>query len=541
MTRLSKAMIIFILISAAIPAVCQDDFERMDCVPIREMFEYDRNLPFNVEKTVKRESALTTTYEIYFDSAHNQRVPAVLTVPKTGGPHPVIIFMHGHGMKKDMGEMGDMLLGQKKYAMFGIDVEYRNERKREGHDILSQYVYSSRDAFIQTVIDNMRGIDYLETLDEIDPDRIGMMGLSMGTFIGSVVFSLDKRIRVAAFGVGGANWKKVGEKSFFGPLYQLKSSGRSIEEIFGAFSVVDPLNFAWDTKGRPKIMINGRLDELVPAEAAVALYQGFAEPKHIIWFDGGHVPSMDIIMDLVYEMFDFFNDNLKPKRFHRVPPGEDTAPLIKDLRISPAKVRQNETVDISVRAKDRENNIFFVKAYFDCGNDSALLYDDGKTGGDEEKHDLLYTGRHRIFEKAALGKSTVHVTAVDRWGETSEELTAEIEVLPIQYPEDANPPAITKTVVPEKLRIGDKVHFEVHAEDPDGDLTQILVTVDELGLTLAMPPGADGSITQDFNIPDDLIPTGKYHFTFQAKDATKMYSEKVRLSTEILPREEAGE
>lgn len=521
---------------ACVAAAEDAAFQRMDALPLSEVFGYDKNLPFNIEKTLLRETNVSTTYSIYYDSAHDERVPAQLTIPKGEGPFPVIIFMHGHGMKKDLGEMGDILLGQKKYAMFSIDVKYRNERSRPGHDILSQYVYSSRDAFIQTIIDNMRGIDYLETLPEIDSNRIGVMGLSMGTFIGSALFSRDDRIRVAAFGVGGGNWRKVGEKSFFGPLYALKQSGRSIDEIFSAFSVVDPLNHVYLTKGRPVLMVNGRLDELVPAEAAVALYEGFQEPKRLMWFDGGHVPSMDTIMELVNDMFDYFNAYLKPEKYHRVSEAENTPPTISNVQLDVTTVAQNERIEIKVNADDAEKNIIFVKAQFDCGDDMAILYDDGKTSGDETKRDGIYTGRHRLYEKATLGKSLVHVVAVDRWGATSEELTAEIDVTPIVYPEGAHAPVITEVIMPEKARIGEKVHFEVHTDDADGDLVQVLVNIKEIGLTLAVPPGAGGVMSQDFSIPD-LIPTGVYHFTFTAKDKTKMYSEVVEKVSEILPAE----
>lgn len=535
----SKAILILVvLISVIVAARASAEFERIESIPLRTLFAYDKNLPFNAEKTVLRESASTITYNIYYDSSHEERVPAVLTVPKKPGPHPVIIFSHGHGMKRDLGPMADVFIGQKGYALFGIDAEYRNERKREGHDILSPYLYSSRDAFIQTVVDTMRGIDYLETLEEIDTSRIGLMGLSMGAYIGSVVFSLDHRIRTAALGVGGADWLKVSEKSMFGPLYQLKQSGRPIEELYDAFSVIDPLNHVWDTKGRPVFMVNGRLDELVPPEAGKALYHGLAEPKHIVWFDGGHVPSMDTIMELVNDMLAWFRKYLRPPKYHRVTEEENVSPAISDLKIlSEGEICQNEKVSLSAGAADENKNIIFVKAFFDCCDDTAILYDNGKSGGDRVKGDGVYTGRHTIYEKATLGKSLVRVTAVDRWGAVSEELSAEIDVKPIKYPEGARPPAITEIILPETTRIGEKVHFEVHAEDPDRNLHQILISIEEIGLTLSLPPDSSGAVIQDFSLPD-MIPPGIYHFTFQAKDKTKMYSDKAEKAAEILP---AGE
>ena len=525
-----------ILLNSSIIATAFE-YKRIDTVPLKTLFAYDKNLPFNVEKKVLRETATTITYSIYYDSSHEERVPAVLTVPKRKGPHPVIIFCHGYGMKKDLGPMADTIIGQKGFAIFGIDTKYRNEREREGRDILSPYIYTSRDAFIQTVVDNMRGIDYLETLPEIDTSRIGIMGLSMGSYIGTILFSLDHRIQTATFGVGGADWTKVSEKSMFGPFYQLRQSGRSVDELLNAFATVDPINYVWDTKGRPVLMVNGRLDELVPPEAAKALFKGLAEPKHIIWFDGGHVPSIATIMNLVNEMLEWFKKYLNPEKYQIVAEKENVPPTISDLKIlSTGEIRQNEKISLSVRADDVNKNIIFVKAFFDCGDDEVLLYDDGKSGGDTVKGDGIYTGRHTMYEKAALGKSLIHVTAVDGWGAVSSELTAEIDVKPIQYPAGAHPPAITDVIAPESAHIGDKIHFEIHAQDPDKDLDQILISIIEIGLTLSMPPDSSGAVIQDFSLPD-MVPPGTYHIKAQAKDKTKMYSEAVEKTLEVLPSE----
>ncbi|MEW6201396.1 MAG: hypothetical protein AB1546_05440, partial [bacterium] len=79
--------------------------------------------------------------------------------------------------------------------------------------------------------------------------------------------------------------------------------------------------------------------------------------------------------------------------------------------------------------------------------------------------------------------------------------------------------------------------FEVQATDPDRDLQQILINIQEIGITVSMLPDSQGIVEGGFSLPDDLVPAGTYHFTVQAKDRTKMYSEIVEKKVELLKAE----
>jgi hypothetical protein len=63
------------------------------------------------------------------------------------------------------------------------DVAYRTERA--GRSVMGKLVF-----------DTMRGIDFLETLDWIDPDRIGVAGNSLGGAVASWLFALESRLRI---------------------------------------------------------------------------------------------------------------------------------------------------------------------------------------------------------------------------------------------------------------------------------------------------------------------------------------------------------
>jgi dipeptidyl aminopeptidase/acylaminoacyl peptidase len=50
-----------------------------------------------------------------------------------------------------------------------------------------------------------RGLDFLETLDFIDRERIGYAGGSMGGIIGAIFIGVEPRVKAAVLAVGGGN------------------------------------------------------------------------------------------------------------------------------------------------------------------------------------------------------------------------------------------------------------------------------------------------------------------------------------------------
>jgi len=57
----------------------------------------------------------------------------------------------------------------------------------------------------EDVMDVLEGIDWLAGRPFVDHDRIGIVGISMGAVIGSVVSGLDSRIRAGVFILGGGD------------------------------------------------------------------------------------------------------------------------------------------------------------------------------------------------------------------------------------------------------------------------------------------------------------------------------------------------
>jgi len=147
------------------------------------------------------------------------RMPAYLLIPKNrNGRVPAVICMYGTtaGAGKDttVGLSGRKpgMLPERNYA-FAIDmveagfVAFAGDYLRDGERIKPGRVpYDTTDFYKQfpdwSIVgkdawDNSRVVDYLETLDFVDPQKIGMMGHSYGGHSTIFATALEPRIKVA--------------------------------------------------------------------------------------------------------------------------------------------------------------------------------------------------------------------------------------------------------------------------------------------------------------------------------------------------------
>lgn len=146
-----------------------------------------------------------TLYKVSYRSAREQRVPAYLAIPKKkkNKKLPVIVLMHGWnlfwGKNEDWIQQLIPMLTAQGYAVLAPDHFLFGERKVEGgfdsHD--NWGTYYCRDWMGQSIVDLRRGIDYLLTRSDIDPEKIGVVGGSLGGWIGSILVAVESRIKTA--------------------------------------------------------------------------------------------------------------------------------------------------------------------------------------------------------------------------------------------------------------------------------------------------------------------------------------------------------
>lgn len=274
-------------------------------------YQYDKKLPLNAKEEKVKETEDYIQYHIIYESIHDKEVTALLTLPKkVKPPYPTILWQHGAGDSK---EVDYILLGTEKMIEFGfavlsIDSEYHGERKvdKEGKNLISEiadnpaliteipnYICTFRDMFIQTVVDLRRAIDYLEERGDIDQEKIGYVGASMGAIMGVVLAGIDNRVKGVISIVGGGGFLET---------YPLV---KAFPQALALLPLADPIYYVDRISPRPLLMINGLKDSIVPEKTAEALFNAAKEPKEIFWFESGHqdIPQ-DEAMRICKEWFE---------------------------------------------------------------------------------------------------------------------------------------------------------------------------------------------------------------------------------------------
>ena len=151
-----------------------------------------------------------TIHKVIYHSREDAPIPAYLSIPKSAtGKMPAVLCIHGHvpGGKEsvisgdgqfgapygcDLAEQGVVTLcpdnagmGERAHPSGGCDFLWRRLNYL-GYDLTGYRVY-----------DLMRGVDYLQSLPEVDENRIGIAGLSGGCWLGIVHAALDERVQAA--------------------------------------------------------------------------------------------------------------------------------------------------------------------------------------------------------------------------------------------------------------------------------------------------------------------------------------------------------
>ena len=169
----------------------------------------------SAERLPEREGLVQWHFTFAADAS--QRVTGLLVKQSSlKTQQPVLIVLHGTGGNKEGQTPLLKELAMKGFTAVAIDGRYHGERVTKGarsaeyvNAILRTWRTGEEHPFLyDTVWDLMRLIDYLETREDVDRDRIGMIGFSKGGMETYLAAAVDPRIAVAVpcIGVQSFRW-----------------------------------------------------------------------------------------------------------------------------------------------------------------------------------------------------------------------------------------------------------------------------------------------------------------------------------------------
>jgi serine/threonine protein kinase/dienelactone hydrolase len=222
----------------------------------KNQFSYDKT-DLNAEVESKDDSAEDWVQEkITFDAAYeNERMILCLFLPKNASPpYQTIIYFPGSGSvyknsSENIAEVGEFKANLAFLIKNGRAVAYpiykgtfeRGDPKTAPiHSGDNSHLYTQY--LIKLVQDLKRSIDYLETREDIDTEKLAYFGFSWGGQYGAIIPAVEERLKISIIKVGGM-W----------------GEGRP---------EVNEINYVTRVK-IPTLMLNGEYDMTFPFETTV--------------------------------------------------------------------------------------------------------------------------------------------------------------------------------------------------------------------------------------------------------------------------------
>ncbi len=141
----------------------------------------------------------------------------------------------------------------------------------------------------QAVIDVRRTARWIESQPQVDKNRIGLCGTSLGGYIAALSGGVDGGFKKIALVLAGADMPTVlttNAREVKDIKEQLALMNLTGEKLLALLEPIEPLTFADRLKKSRILMINGSQDTIVPPACAEKLAK--ATGAEICWFNTGH-------------------------------------------------------------------------------------------------------------------------------------------------------------------------------------------------------------------------------------------------------------
>ena len=240
-------------------------------------------------------------------------VPAYLLIPDGKGPFPAVNVLHDHGAHLFIGKekvirplacedsvvindaeawvqnyegqyFGDYL-AQHGFVVFSSDAPLWGERgqkagpRRDKYDMIAgNMMMYGIDLSAYMTYDDLRATDYLASLPEVDPKRIGCTGWSMGAYRTWMLSALSDRIKAGA----AVCWMVTTDEQLT-LHYSRTENGGFANSLPGLRRWLDYPHIASIACPKPMLFINGSQDKLFPVAGA---QKAFAI-MHDVWKSQG--------------------------------------------------------------------------------------------------------------------------------------------------------------------------------------------------------------------------------------------------------------
>lgn len=245
----------------------------------RLTFGYDASAPLGyVDRgRINQPAYPIAIHDVSFHSG-NLQIDGFLLLPPGKGPRPAVIFVHGAG-----GDRRELLAQAAWLAARNVVTLTITEPSTSSPPAQTTteaaFVRQVRDEQVRDIVTVRRAVDVLQSLPEVDAQRIGYLGWSAGAKTGAFLAASDRRVKALVLLSAGA-----------APLAEFVANApptlqSSVRQILGS---VDPIHYIAAAKPGSVLLEDGTKDEVVPHSALLNIVHAAPSGTTVHWYKAQH-------------------------------------------------------------------------------------------------------------------------------------------------------------------------------------------------------------------------------------------------------------
>jgi 2,6-dihydroxypseudooxynicotine hydrolase len=252
-----------------------DDLDQMRAAHRRAVDCLDAALPY-LDPPGRR-------IEVAFEGSH---LVGILRLPHGERPHPVVLMIPGLDSTKEEFRSTEALFLDRGMATFSVDGPGQGEAE---YDLPIRGDWEVPGAAL---------IDALQDIAEIDPDRIGVWGVSLGGYYAPRVASGDDRVRACIALAGPWNFGECWDQ-----LPPLTRNAFRVRSGSADDATARSRALELSLEGRaaaiscPLLVVSGRLDRLIPWQHAVRLSERAGGETELLMLEDGNHGCMNVAQE----------------------------------------------------------------------------------------------------------------------------------------------------------------------------------------------------------------------------------------------------
>lgn len=154
----------------------------------------------------------------------------------------------------------------------------------------ARHLPALRGALLEMPAAMLLAAQYLYSREDVDPDRVTVVGVSFGAPFATAVAATDRRLAGAALLHGGADIEAMAKTAFGARLGGVQGAlvARATALLLAP---LEPARYAGGIAPRPTLVVAAQSDERIDRHSAEALIDAVREPRRVVWSDTEHVSS----------------------------------------------------------------------------------------------------------------------------------------------------------------------------------------------------------------------------------------------------------